>query len=606
MIAIVVIGTGFIAGISSSPESTRKSVDTFFRANNIADIEIIAPHGFTNNQLSDIRNSGEYTDKIEMFALDTPPVEEDGKTIINRFHAYDFTTATINNVIYDGPQTLGPNEIVVEKKCLAKHPLNSKVTLGVGGYNIEYTVVASIENSFYFASYPELSYYPTEPGGNVYHEITGIFYLKELLLPNPITFNPEPAPITKIWLSYDNDGSYFSSDYMKKFKGIAENFNILSIGEATDLAPGFLFTMPLEYNLGYILVSHITEQIQVIGYIFPLFFFLVTALVVLNTMTRLVEEERLSIGCCESLGISRNKVRTKYTSVAIVSGVIGSLIGILGLGWILPEIIHNVFVDMFSFPPKTDAAPFIFGTIMAVVLTLLMGLVSLFVVNLTLKEKPAYLLKHKPPRNGKTALLERTFIWKHLAFRFKSSIRNIFRYKKVLAMTLISTAGCTALILAGLGLLDTMAPDNYHGTNQGNDLTGSISTIAIFVIVIAGLLCAFVLFNLSNMNIDERKRELATLKVLGYKENEVSMYVFREVILLNFVGSLFGLPLGAGIVYLILYFMDAEVIGVFARIHWWSYFAAIGIVMGFTLLSCLILIPKIKKLDMLASLKTVE
>jgi len=459
-------------------------------------------------------------------------------------------------------------------------------------FDVEFTIVGSIETPLYFASYPDYSYIPI-PDTNDFYEVEGIFYFNNSSL---------PLPTTKMWLHYKNDSTYFNRDYYNLIEKKARFFNELSNGENTD--PGFLFAVPLNLSTSHIIVRHITEQISVISLIFPLFFFLVTALVVLNTMTRLIEEERLSIGCCETLGVNVNKIRMKYISISVISGIIGSLIGIFGLGWILPRLIHQIFIQMFSFPVMAEGIVYTFGIIMAGILILIMGLVSLFVVNQTLKEKPAYLLKHRSPKNGKITLIEKTFIWKHLAFRFKSSIRNIFRHKKVLIMTLISTAGSTALILAGLGLLNTMSPDNFKGS--ASDISSSIRSIAVFLIVIAGLMCAFVLFNLSNMNIDERKRELATLKVLGYKESEVSMYVFREIFILNFFGSILGLPVGVGLIYIVMAFMDADLIGVHTRIDWYSYFLTIILVMLFTALSSLILLPKIRKLDMLAALKTIE
>jgi putative ABC transport system permease protein len=230
-------------------------------------------------------------------------------------------------------------------------------------------------------------------------------------------------------------------------------------------------------------------------------------------------------------------------------------------------------------------------------------LVTLLVTNKSLKETPASLLLPLAPKPGKKILLERIpFIWNHLKFKYKSAVRNIFRYKGRLWMVIISVLGSTALVMAGLGIYDVSgAVLEINGISV--DLTGTLKPIALIVVFFAMALSVLVLFNLTNMNIGERQKEIATLKVLGYKTLEVDGYVFREILAMAVMGILLGIPTGLGLLYFIFKYLD---FGSIADIKWYSYFLAFFISLSFIGIVDLLLARKIHHIDMNESLKSVE
>ena len=161
-------------------------------------------------------------------------------------------------------------------------------------------------------------------------------------------------------------------------------------------------------------------------------------------------------------------------------------------------------------------------------------------------------------------------------------------------MTVVSIMGSTILVLAGFGLLDnTLVSEN----------TEAISLIAAALIVFAGLLCALVVYNITNINISERKREIASLMVLGYNDKEVSFYIFREIYIMSFIGAILGVPLGYGFLEFVFNLIN---FGKTSDVNWWTWILAPAITMVFAVLSSLMLTRKITKTDMNDSLKTLE
>ena len=190
--------------------------------------------------------------------------------------------------------------------------------------------------------------------------------------------------------------------------------------------------------------------------------------------------------------------------------------------------------------------------------------------------------------------------WKILPFRYKSTIRNLCRYKKNLIMTVLSVAGSTALVFCGFAIIDvanSLPPLDYPG------LSDTIVPIAIIIIVFALFLSIFVVYNLTNLNIGERKREIATLMVLGYHNKEVVMYIYREIMIMAGLGLLVGLPVGVLIMYIVLLLLD---FGSVASILVGTYFLTIALVLAFILLTDALLLRKILKVDMSTSLKSVD
>lgn len=210
-------------------------------------------------------------------------------------------------------------------------------------------------------------------------------------------------------------------------------------------------------NSSYYSFSSNADKVSDIAKVFPVFFFLVAALVALTTMTRMVEEERTEIGVMKALGYGRWAIFMKYLLYAGVGSVLGAVIGVLVGQWLFPTIIWNAYGIMYYYTGfKTAflaqyALPSAFASILSVLLAVWAA------VHGTLTDCPARLMLPKAPKEGKRIFLERIpFIWNRLKFTYKVTARNLFRYKQRFFMTIVGIAGCTALLVAGFGIRDSI------------------------------------------------------------------------------------------------------------------------------------------------------
>ena len=163
-------------------------------------------------------------------------------------------------------------------------------------------------------------------------------------------------------------------------------------------------------------------------------------------------------------------------------------------------------------------------------------------------------------------------------------------------MTVISIIGSSVLVLAGFGLLNNTAKENLS-TNS------TLTLISIAVIVFSALLSLLVIYNITNINISERNREIATLMVLGYRNDEVCGYIYREIYTMSLIGTILGIPFG---IWFLDFAFDMIDFGKVSNIDWWTWILSPIITMSFTVLSTIILRGKITKIDMNESLKTIE
>ena len=542
-------------------------------------------------------------------------------------------------------------------------------------------------------------------------------------------------------------------------------------------------------------------RVDSIAQVFPFIFFLVAALVALTTMTRMVEEERVLIGTYKALGYRRSRITSKYLIYAGAASGAGSIIGIGVLSQLLPAVIMKAYAIIYFVP----SGPLPIDPVIAGLSAGLGVGITLFATwaaaHATLREQPAALMLPRAPKAGKRILLERaTPLWRRVSFSWKVTFRNIFRYKKRFIMTLIGIAGCTALLLTGLGLQDaindiidkhfgqvvkynttvtmeddlsdesaravdavladrelvsasmrahrenmlasspqksdlgvelivpehsdevgtfvemrtrqTQEPiafdgesvvlseklgrelgvevgdtftlseqdqignatgDSYELTVTGlkenyiynyvyvgpdlwervtgerpayaavyaicpadsakratfgdslraiegvktvayNDETidtyrkmiASVGLIVIVLVVAAAALAFIVLYNLTNINITERQREIATLKVLGFTPREVDAYIFRETILLTVLGCLLGLVLGIFMEGFVVVTAEVDQVMFGRDIHAASFVIAFVLTMLFSVLVALAMRRKLSKIDMVESLKSNE
>ena len=538
------------------------------------------------------------------------------------------------------------------------------------------------------------------------------------------------------------------------------------------------------------------NRMKAIATVFPLFFIIVAGLVCLTTMTRMVDEQRGLIGTYKALGYGKGTIALKYVSYALAASLVGGIIGcIIGLR-LFPYIIYDSCNIIYQLPSITYASHALLSVVAVLSLVLVTLIATLYSCYYELSEEPSVLMRPKAPKSGKKILLEHTFIWKHMSFTRKVTMRNIFLYKKRFFMTVIGIAGCGALITAGFGIKDSVQSiiDNQYGqiihyddilvfnnnadtesiknvadniakdeyykdslmdyaytsdvkvsgesddysteitvvsneqdykdfvtfrsrkdkselelTDSGviiteklakdlsvkagdtiliqddnnkqvsvnvtgvmemyinnyifmtsdyfnqvfgytpdnnrilGKLTGddetvqaaigdryltdssvksltfvkanisrfenmiqSLDLVTWVLIISAGMLAFVVLYNLTNVNISERIREIATIKVLGFYDTEVGEYVYRENIILTLIGGVFGLLLGVALHSYIMTTIELDGVMFGTKINISSFLISYGITILFSLLINLIMYPSLKKIPMVESLKSVE
>ncbi len=562
-----------------------------------------------------------------------------------------------------------------------------------------------------------------------------------------------------------------------------------------ELEPATFTYVLRDDNPGYLEYEENANRISSIATVFPTIFFLIAALVSLTTMGRMIEEKRTEIGTYKALGYKNSEVSLKFIIYSLTAGLTGTLLGLLVGFYLFPTIIINAYGQLYNmteFPTPWYLSYSLIG--LAVGLFCTVG-ISMIVLRVDLMSSPATLLRPKAPKAGKTILLERIQpLWRRLNFNQKVTMRNLFRYKSRMFMTVFGIAGCTAMILTGFGLKNSISDivpiqfnevwryqgivtfdqeastqaieeyqaavsqldllsatlgmtsenltvaqtgkasqevtvyvpenpaelsdfvsfterktgevyalgdngviineklaklfqlaigdtielkngdneifevtisgitENYVGhfayfsptyyeeifgeipmynselllfsealtkeqENQiANDLmkqdrvlnvtflsdsstalddTTEILNIVVWLLIIsAGLLAFIVLYNLNNINISERIRELSTIKVLGFYNKEVTMYIYRENIFLTLFGIIAGLFLGQILHGYVLATVELDMLMFSPEIHLLSYLYSSLITLFFTIIVGFVMYQKLKHVDMIEALKS--
>lgn len=563
--------------------------------------------------------------------------------------------------------------------------------------------------------------------------------------------------------------------------------------EIRDIKAPDTYVLDRNTNIGYACFESDSGIIDGIAKVFPVFFFMVAALVCMTTMTRMVDEQRTQIGVLKALGYGNGAVISKYLFYAASASLIGCIIGFFSCCYIFPLVIWNAYGMMYDF--SGELYYIIDGVLFAISLTVSL-LCSMGATMLScyaeFREVPAQLIRPKAPKEGKRILLERIpFIWNRLSFLYKVSFRNIFRYKKRFLMMVLGISGCTALLLTGLGVRDSVKnvvdyqfdeiqvfdysivfdknmnenrqsrfteqsndyirdlifihqsssdlvtenevksisliaadcerfhnfvrlsdedgvkitypkrgeavickklADTYH-LKKGSEITlrdenmkemkvsvsavcenyvenyiyitrqtfedgfgyapavksalvhaadnsrsgvqtsaaktlneKGVTTVSVnndmrdrvdnmmksldyviaLVIISAGALAFIVLYNLTNINITERVREIATIKVLGFYPKETSAYVFRENFFLTGISALVGLILGKALHAFVMSQIQVDMLSFDVRISTVSYVLAVVLTFVFAAAVNLAMYYKLERISMTESLKSIE
>lgn len=583
LLAIVFIGICFVTGVGGISDKIRNSYNEYFHFERVSDIVLKSKstQGFLPSDIEKLDAIDGIEEKLRIVSIDLKEEE-----VYNRYCVYPFEENGLMNTItvVEGRFPQNGNECVVEESSstLEKVELNSTLSFMMGNYN----VVGIVRNPLIFAMDGEVSVLEDS------FPVKRIAYFDK-------EFFTLPLPVTDLYLKVETTRTdYFSSGY---FKDVDKVVN--SIKNVDGFSSSEVETLTLKKNKSYALLDNITKKVDVIAFAFPVFFILVVALVVLTTVTRMIDEERSTIGCYISLGYRSSLIISKYLSFTLIATLLGVAAG-LGIGaFLLPNIIAPAFGSVFILPTLSSQVSLLVGSISGGAMFLAVAAISIYVYSRTANEAPYSLFIAKAPKPGKKILLERiTFLWKRLKFKYKSSYRNIFRYVGRLLMVVISVAGSTAITMAGFGLKD-ISGTSIKVDGFEIDISETLSMISIVIIIFALCLCGLVVYNLMNMDIAEKKREIATLKVLGYLPREVDGYVFREIGIMSLFGIIIGVPLGTGLLFFIFYYLD---FGSISSVNWSSYLLSGGLVLLIVVLVSIALIPKINRVDMNESLKSLE
>ena len=598
LIGIVLISIGFISGIGSPTDMIKDSINKYYKSQNVSDFIVKSKTGsFTDEQISAVKSR--YGDDNVEAGMSFDIQKDDKRSL--RLYFLDFQN-TDTNVweLVEGEKITSDDEncVYAEAKdnIIKGYSVGEKVEIDLTStlklpfeYKITVTVKGIVRSPLTFGKDGEPSYNNSEDievPDNV-ADINKLDLLENILYcPFEVcSFMPKGDLYIKV---ADRDlFDCYSSSYEKY---VEEQKN-----ELTEILGDDIRVLTLYDNYSFKSIISSADKVRGIGNILMIIFIAVTLLVVLSSMMRLMDEERSQIACLKTLGFGSVSIVMRYIIFALVALAAGGGVGFF-VGYGVSWLICRVFEYGHVMPPISVVVNpsyyfLSFGVIVATTL------VVVFVLGMRLTNNaPAELLRPKVPKKGGRILLEKiTFIWKRLSFKYKSSLRNVMRYKTRFFMMLVSVAVSAGLIFAGLALLDMCLFGDFGSP--------AIVGIAVVVVVFAGLLTAVVINTLTTINISEREREIATLMVLGYRDSEICGYIYREIYISTFLGILLGYPVGVGLATLVFKTIG---FGAVSNVSWFMWLLVPVVVFMFTMLVTLMLRPKIVKTKMNESLKAVE
>ena len=485
IVIIIAIGVAFYAGVRATSPDMKKSADAYFNETGFMDFKLISTLGLTKDDLAETAKLKGVKKVQGSFSIDGV-VEKDKHSLVLNVNSIPPKNGINQIKIVTGRLPEANNEVVVEKGFLKANnfKIGDVIELKSGdddskiGDNLKvskFKIVGEALSPIYLSAQRQLS-----SVGN--GSVKGFLYIL------PDVFKSDYY--TEIYLKMENGMSKDSLILNDEYKIASSNMeqSLKDIGvirskarytqivtDATekintaqeklnkspkeaadkikDIKSPEWYVLGRSANLGYETYRQDSDRIDNIGKAFPLIFFLVAALVSLTTMTRMVQENRIEIGTLKALGYSRTSITTHYLIYALLASITGSIIGISFGFRLFPPLIMNAYGTLYAIP--RSLTPFNTGlAIQASLIAIIFTTLAAVAASLEeLREAPSSLMRPKPPKAGKTILLERvTFIWKRLSFTSKVTARNIFRYKQRFFMTVIGIAVCTGLMITGFGL----------------------------------------------------------------------------------------------------------------------------------------------------------
>jgi len=471
ILIIVAIGVAFFAGVRATSPEMKFTADKYLDDNNTADLAIQSLNGFKQLDIDKVKKIVGVSEVYEGYSFDALAISDDSEKAI-KVHSIKIGEKSVNNpVLVEGDMPANEGEAVTEKTYLEKENLKIGDYIKIKTVNgiKDFKITGIVNSPLYINAY--------QRGANSLGNgsTSGFFQIgeksaKELALPKIPEIPGIKIEDVYTELSIIVDGAKSKNTFLDEYKDLVNE-----VKEKIEVVDKNWYIKTRDNNEGIRGFQDDSDRIKAIGTAFPLIFFLVATLVCLTTMTRMVEEHRIQIGTLKALGYSKFSIVSQYFIYAFTASVIGSIIGVI-LGFkIFPFLIFNAYRIMYTIPPVagnfhidlaiTSALVAIFCTTLAAVGASIKELVAV----------PAILMRPKAPKAGKRILLEQIrFIWKRMSFTEKVTARNIFRYKKRFFMTIIGIAGCTALLITGFGLKDSIVAvtEKQFGEIYTYDLKG--------------------------------------------------------------------------------------------------------------------------------------
>lgn len=645
---MVLVSVGLTAGIFMSTDKINDSLAEYHEAQNVSDIILLDEEGaFTDDDMALLYDK--YGQENVMrggmleFEVKDGKAEIEGSTL--EFTGVPNGIVRVYIFAEDSPSALAQNKLTVEEsstdgddgairvyaerstdqlkafekgqKFTLSTTLESVQNIPAGGMEIEanvsldlkqdYVLAGTVVNPLHMAIKDDPSYTddPASDNEDDMLDLTAIFYVFGNvadttadgvastpfgdfdLTDQEVKIAPDEL-LNEAYIRINSQSKLFSLGYDGDLDEAKADIEQMSFS-------GKVQTLTLHENFSFESFREYGNKISSLGFVLMVVFLFVTILVVLSTMTRLLDEERGQVACLMTLGYSPIAIVFKYLLFALIGTLIGGFAAYFaGLG--IASIIYANFEWNYLLPPYSMNVAMT-GYIIIFAVILVTTLVATLIAGLKMTaQQPAELLRPKSPKEGRTVFLERIpLIWNKLSFKYKSTMRNVFRFFVRFLMTVVSVALSTALVLAGLAVLDCCLFQDIGGA--------AMIGVSVIILVFAALLNFVVIYTLTNINISERERELATLMVLGYYDGEVAGYIFREIYITSAIGILFGLPLGALLCLLIFNVMG---FGSLAGISWFVWVLTLALSVVFTIVVTLMLRHKIVKIDMNHSLKAIE
>lgn len=261
------------------------------------------------------------------------------------------------------------------------------------------------------------------------------------------------------WAAYNLNAQKVGRELSNAWKALEDAKIELAQGKETidSMDQPDVYALGRNTNMGYLSLDSNSDIVQGVSTVFPAFFLLIAALVCITTMTRMVEEERTQIGTLKALGYSSRSIIGKYLAYAGSAAVLGCGLGVVAGSVVFPLILWEVYQilmfmgDYFLLQIDWSLCLLVVGVYTAITL-----LVTWYCCRRSLREVPAELIRPKPPTTGKSIFLEKVPFWNRISFLNKVMLRNVFRYRQRLLMMLVGIGGCTALLLTGFGIRDSI------------------------------------------------------------------------------------------------------------------------------------------------------